>query len=91
MYNVSVKRNMELGFEEAGDLIAQVLQADFEFVSKELNEMKRSVGSWNSVQTHDWNNSMEVRDAMKVLMKYYMTHKDYTEFMELQRVYGNVV
>jgi hypothetical protein len=90
MYNVNVKRNMELDFEEAGSLVAQVLQADFEFVSKELNEMKRSMGSWTSTQTQDWNNSMEVRDAMKTLMKYYMTHRDYNEFMELQRCYGNV-
>lgn len=90
MYNVNVKRNMELDFEEAGNLIAQVLQADFEFISNELNEMKRNMDGWTSVQTQDWNNSMEVRDAMKTLMRYYMTHRDYKEFMELQRCYGNV-
>lgn len=91
MYNVTVKRNMDLDFEDAGDLVAQVLQADFEFISKEINELK---AKWNTLkphEVHDWNRNMEVRDAMKTLMSYYMTKRSYDEFMELQRVYGNVV
>lgn len=91
MYNVTVKRNMDLDFEDAGDLVAQVLQADFEFISKEIHELK---AKWNTLKPHeiqDWNRNMEVRDAMKTLMSYYMTKRSYDEFMELQRVYGNVV
>lgn len=91
MYNVTVKRNMDLDFEDAGDLVAQVLQADFEFISKEIHELK---AKWNTLkphEVHDWNRNMEVRDAMKTLMSYYMTKRSYDEFMELQRVYGNVV
>ena len=89
MYNVSVRKNMELDFEDAGNLVAQVLQEDFDFISKEINEMKK-IRHLSEVQVHDWNNNMEVRDAMKVLMRYYMVKSDYDEFMELQRVYGNV-
>lgn len=89
MYNVTVRKNMELDFDEAGSLIAQVLQEDFDFISKEINEMKR-IRHFSEVQVHDWNNNMEVRDAMKTLMRYYMTKQDYDAFMELQRVYGNV-
>lgn len=89
MYNVSVRKNMELDFEDAGNLVAQVLQADFDFISKEINEMKKIV-HFSEVQVEDWNNNIEVRDAMKTLMRYYMVKSDYDEFMELQRVYGNV-
>lgn len=91
MYNVSVKRNMEIDLEEAGDILAQILQEDFDFISKEIHELK---SKWNSLkphEVHDWNRNMEVRDAMKVLLSYYMKKRDYDEFMELQRVYGNVV
>ena len=90
MYNVSVKRDMELDFEDAGNLVAQILQVDFDFISKEINEMKR-IPHFSDVQVEDWNNNVEVRDAMKTLMRYYMVKSDYDEFMELQRVYGNVV
>ena len=89
MYNVTMRKDMEIDFEEAGDLVAQVLQEDFDFISKEINEMKK-IRHLSEVQVHDWNNNMEVRDAMKVLMRYYMVKDDYDEFMELQRVYGNV-
>jgi hypothetical protein len=84
-------KSIEVDPVEAGNFVAQVLQEDFEFISKEINEMRGYMGSWTSAQTHDWNNNMEVRDAMKTLMRYYMTHKEYKEFMELQRCYGNVV
>jgi hypothetical protein len=89
MYNVSVKRNIELDYEEADNLMAQILQADFGFISNEINEliMKRST---TPVEIEDFKNNIEVRDAMKRLMRYYMKQSDYMEFMELQRVYGNV-
>ena len=89
MYNVTVRKDMEIDFDDAGNLVAQVLQADFDFISKEINEMKK-IRHLSEVQVHDWNNNMEVRDAMKILMRYYMVKSDYNEFMELQRVYGNV-
>lgn len=91
MYNVTVKRNMEIDLDEAGNIVAQVLQEDFEFISKEIHELK---AKWNTLKPHevqDWNRNMEVRDAMKTLLSYYMTKRNYDEFMELQRVYGNVV
>ena len=90
MYNVSVKRNMELDYEAAGDLVAQVLKEDFEFICKEIHELKRKIGSLKDFEIEDFKSTAEVHDAMDVLLGYYMTKRDYDEFMELQRVYGNV-
>ena len=90
MYNVSVRKNMEIDLDDAGNFVAQVLQEDFDFISKEINEMKK-IRQFSDVQVQDWNNNIEVRDAMKILLRYYMVKSDYDEFMELQRVYGNVV
>lgn len=89
MYRLSQKTEVEVDAEAASKLVAQVLQADFDFISKEINEMKKIV-HFSEVQVEDWNNNIEVRDAMKTLMRYYMIKSDYDEFMELQRVYGNV-
>lgn len=89
MYSVTQKQKVDLDFEDANDLVAQVLQADFDFISREINEMN-NIKQFSKVQVHDWNNSIEVRDAMKVLLRYYMTKSDYDQFMELQRCYGNV-
>lgn len=90
MYEVNVKKNMRMDIDDAQDLVAQILREDFDFICKEINEMKSKFDRFTSVETQDWNRSMEVRDAMRTLLSYYMTHRDYTEFMELQRVYGNI-
>ena len=89
MYNVTIQKNAELNFDQAGSIVTQVLQEDFEFLSKEIAELlhKRDKKSY---EYEDLKNNEEMRDAMKALLRYYMTHSDYTEFMELQRVYGNV-
>ena len=89
MYNVSVKKNMELDLVEAGNIVAQVLQEDFEFISKEINEL-RTKRDLKPFEYEDLSNNIEMQNAMKTLLRYYLTHRDYTEFMELQRVYGNV-
>ena len=90
MYNVSVKRNMEINREDAGNLVAQVLQEDFEFICKEIHELKHKMGSLRDFEVEDFKRNAEIHDAMKVLLGYYMTKRNYDEFMELQRVYGNV-
>ncbi len=90
MYNVSVKRNMEINLEDAGNLVAQVLQEDFEFICKEIHELKHKMGSLRGFEVEDFKRNAEIHDAMKVLLGYYMTKRDYDEFMEVQRVYGNV-
>lgn len=91
MYNVTVKRNMDLDFEDAGNLVAQVLKEDFDFISKEINELTYSFTTLRPHECEDLKRNIEIRDAMKTLMSYYMVKSDYDEFMELQRVYGNVV
>ena len=89
MYNVNLMQSAELNHEQAGSIVAQVLKEDFEFISKEISELsfKRDM---KPHEYEDLRNNKEMRDAMKSLLRYYMTHRDYTEFMELQRVYGNV-
>jgi len=92
MIKLKRTREIEIELEEAQNLVAQVLQQDFDFLSKEINQMKynHTLSNMSRIEIEDWQNSMEVRDAMKTLMRYYMTRNDYNEFMELQRVYGNV-
>jgi len=89
MYNVTLQNHVALNHEQAGSLVAQVLKEDFEFISKEIGELsfKRDM---KPHEYEDLRNNIEMRDAMKSLLRYYMTHREYTEFMELQRVYGNV-
>jgi hypothetical protein len=89
MIKLKHTKEIEIDIGDAENLVAQVLQEDFDFICKEIIEL-RSKSRLSDVQIQDWNNNMEIRDAMKTLMRYYMTHRDYTEFMELQRVYGNV-
>lgn len=89
MYNVTVKRNMEIDLDDAGNLVAQVLQEDFDFISKDIIELK-SKRNITPVEAEDLMNNVQVHEAMKILLSYYMVKRDYNEFMELQRVYGNV-
>jgi hypothetical protein len=90
MYNVTLQNNVALNHEQAGSLVAQVLKEDFEFISKEVAELIHKRDKLERHQMEDLSNNVEMRDAMKSLLRYYLTHNDYTEFMELQRVYGNV-
>jgi len=90
MYNVIVRRNMEIDLEDADNLVAQILKEDFEFVCKELRELKHNMGNLRDFEIEDFKRNAEIHDAMKILLGYYMTKNDYNEFMELQRVYGNV-
>ena len=39
MYNVTIQKNAELNFDQAGSIVTQVLQEDFEFLSKEIAEL----------------------------------------------------
>ena len=89
MYKVTIQKNVDLGPDEAESLVAQVLKEDFEFISKEVAEL-RFKRNLKPHEYEDLRNNIEMRDAMKSLLRYYMTHRDYTEFMELKRVYGNV-
>lgn len=93
MVKVKYTRDLELDTLEAGSLVAQVLQEDYEFICKEINELRGKAysGIIKSYEAEDLSNDLEIREAMKTLMRYYMTRNDYNEFMELQRVYGNVV
>lgn len=91
MYNVSVKKNMELDLIEAGSIVAQVLMEDFEFISKEISELSYRLTTLKPHECEDLKRNIEIRDAMKLMLSYYMVKGDYDQFMELQRVYGNVV
>ena len=75
--------------EEAGALVGQVLKQDFEFICDSIDSLRRK-GELKKFECEDLSMDFEVKAAMKVLLRYYLTHDDYNEFMELQRVYGNV-
>ena len=88
MYSVSVRKNMEIDLDDAGNLVAQVLQEDFDFISKDIIDLKSK--SLKSYEMEDLKRNLEIQEAMKTLLSYYMIKREYNEFMELQRVYGNV-
>ena len=88
MYNVTMQKNVDLDHNEAANLVGQVLKEDFDFISKEINSY--GLKSLLPFQAEDLRRNLEVRAAMKVLLTYYLTHREHTEFFELQRVYGNV-
>ena len=88
MYNVTMQKQVDLDHNQAANLVGQVLKEDFEFITQEINSY--GLNSLRPYEVEDLTRSLEVRAAMKVLLTYYLTHKEHTEFFELQRVYGNV-
>lgn len=89
MYNVTVSKNLELDQEQASNLVGEVLKEDFVFISQEVRSLQRKP-DLKPHEAIDLQRSIEVRNAMKVLLTYYLTHNEHTEYFELQRVYGNV-
>lgn len=89
MYTLTHSSQIDINTVEAGNLVAQVLKEDFEFISREVTDL-RYKRDLKAFEAEDLKNNIEMRDAMKTLLRYYMKHKEYIEFMELQRVYGNV-
>ena len=90
MYNVTMQKKIEIDQNEAGRLVGEILKSDFEFVAKEINEMHGKLHSLKAYERQDLIDTMDIFDAMKALLRYYLTHDDYSTFMELQRAYGNV-
>lgn len=89
MYRVKCTKDVEIDADEAIELTALVLQDDFVSLSQDINRLRHKP-DLQRFELEDHTNFMEMRNAMKTLLRYYMTHEDYLEFMELQRVYGNV-
>jgi hypothetical protein len=88
MYTLKHTKSVEVEVEEAGNLVAQVLQEDYEFVSASINELKFK----SNIRPHeaeDLARDLEIRNAMKTLLSYYMVKSEYDKFMEIQRCYGN--
>jgi hypothetical protein len=83
-----MQKQVDLDHNQAASLVGQVLKEDFEFITQEINSM--GLKTLLPHQVIDLQRNLEVRAAMKELLTYYLTHKEYTEFFEIQRVYGNV-
>lgn len=90
MYNVTMQKKVELDQIEAGRLVGEILKSDFEFIAKEINEMHGKLNTLKDYERQDLIDNMDIFDAMKALLRYYLTHDEYSMFMELQRSYGNV-
>jgi hypothetical protein len=88
MYTLKHTTSVEVDLEEAGNLVAQVLQEDYEFVSDSINKLKFKP-HMRSHEAEDLARDLEIRDAMKTLLSYYMIKDEYNKFMEIQRCYGN--
>ena len=88
MYTLKHTKSVEVDLEEAGNLVAQVLQEDYEFVSDSINKLKfkRDIQSY---EAEDLARDLEIRNAMKTLLSYYIVKGEYDKFMEIQRCYGN--
>lgn len=89
MFKIKHQAELELSLEQAGKLVAEVLMEDFDFLSKEILEL-RSKSNLKPIEGQDLLASMDTRDAVQRVLKYYLNHDDYVQFMELQRCYGNV-
>lgn len=90
MYKVFQKTQVEVDAEAAGDLVAQVLMQDFDDLSRDVVAAQYSLKTLKPYELEDLKDHMEMRDAIKTVLRYYMKHDDYEDFMELQRCYGNV-
>ena len=90
MYRLSQKTEVEVDAEAAGHLVAQVLMHDFDSLSRDIVGAQYKLTTLKPYEVEDLKDNIEMRDAMKTLLRYYMTHRDYEDFMELQRCYGNV-
>lgn len=88
MYTLKHTKAIEVELEEAGNLVAQVLQEDYEFVSQSINDLKFKQ-DMKPHEAEDLARDLEIRNAMKTLLSYYMVKRDYDQFMEIQRCYGN--
>ena len=90
MYTVSVKKKIDIVADDAGNFVAEVIKNDFDSLAKSVSGMYNSLHTLKPYEREDLLNDMEVLDAMKVMLRYYMVHDDYSTFMELQRCLGNV-
>ncbi len=88
MYTLKHTKSVEVEIEEAGNLVAQVLQEDYEFVSDSINKLKFKPHMM-PYEAEDLARDLEIRNAMKTLLSYYMVKSEYDKFMEIQRCYGN--
>jgi hypothetical protein len=88
MYTLKHTKSVEVEIEEAGNLVAQVLQEDYEFVSDSINTLKFK-RDLKPYEAEDLARDLEIRNAMKTLLSYYMVKDEYDKFMEIQRCYGN--
>lgn len=93
MFKIKHVKTLELEIEEASNLVAQVLKEEFDFICKEINIVRNYIlkgDQISSIMMEDYQRNCEIRNAMKTLLEYYLTHDEYVEFLELQRTYGNV-
>jgi hypothetical protein len=62
---------------------------DFDSLAREIRQLQ-SKDNLQSYEAQDLVDNVKTKNAIREVLKYYMTHDDYMEYMELQRIYGNV-
>ena len=88
-YTVNVTRPMELDLEQAANVLAQVVMEDFESICDDIRIL-RGKTNLQSYEVEDLKRDLDVRDAMITILSYYMIPSEHREWLEIQRVYGNV-
>lgn len=83
MYDVSIAP------EEADNLVAKILMETFENLSRGILSLRHKP-NLSRVDAEDLANDIEIREGIKVVLKYFMVDDDYQDFIEMQRVYGYV-
>ena len=83
MYDLSIAP------EEADNLVAKILMETFENLSRGILSLRHKP-NLSRVDAEDLANDIEIREGIKVVLKYFMVDDDYQDFIEMQRVYGYV-
>ena len=81
--------DVRIGAEEADALVAAVLMETFENLSRDILSLRHKP-NLTKVDAEDLANNIETRNGIVTTLQYFMVYEDYIDFMEMQRVYGNV-
>lgn len=82
-----MKTVVELSHTQSSQVVIQNLCEDYENVAKSIHLLMSK--DLKPYQVADLAYDLDLRDAIKFLLSYYMTEDEYLQFMEIQRCYGN--
>jgi hypothetical protein len=78
--NAEVSLPIELPIEQAEEVVVQVLKDDYDRLNDSIMRL-RMKDHLENYQKEDLSRDVEVRDAVRTLLSYYMVNTDYQMFM----------